>query len=61
MQLHRKKSKTLFGEVMVIIIKMIIFVFAICVILFFLSKLDLPAPYKKIEKKIPNEQFKVLK
>jgi len=40
------------------------FILGICVIfglIFFLNKIDFPAPKKEIEKIIPNENFKIVK
>ena len=40
------------------------FILGICVIfglVFFLNKIDFPAPKKEIEKIIPNEHFKIVK
>ena len=33
----------------------------ILTIVFLLNKIDFPAPIKEIEKKIPNENFKIVK
>ena len=42
-----------------IIVVLVIFVFFLGVII--LDKIEFPAPYKKIEKIIPNENFKTIK
>ena len=42
-------------------IKLIVIVFILFLTLILLNKIDFPAPNKKIEKNIPNENFKVVK
>ena len=44
-----------------IIIKIIIGLAVILGVVFFISKVDFPAPKKEIEKIIPNENFKIVK
>ena len=44
-----------------LIIKSIISLVAILVLVFFINKIDFPAPKKEIEKIIPNENFKIVK
>ena len=44
-----------------IVIKLILGLVLILGIIFFLNKIDFPAPKKEIEKIIPNETFKVVK
>ena len=43
------------------IIKLIVIIFILFLTLILLNKIDFPAPNKKIEKNIPNENFKVVK
>tara|TARA_Y100001970_G_C14241155_1_gene864956 strand:- start:2730 stop:2873 length:144 start_codon:yes stop_codon:yes gene_type:complete len=43
------------------IIKLALIVFVLIVGIFIISTVEFPAPYKKIEKIIPNEKFKPLK
>tara|TARA_B100000963_G_scaffold327017_1_gene314487 strand:- start:1023 stop:1205 length:183 start_codon:yes stop_codon:yes gene_type:complete len=43
------------------VIKSIVGLIVILGIVFFLSKIDFPAPKKEIEKIIPNENFKIVK
>ena len=44
-----------------LIIKSIISLVVILVLVFFINKIDFPAPKKEIEKIIPNENFKIVK
>ena len=44
-----------------LIIKSIIGLVVILGLVFFLNKIDFPAPKKEIEKIIPNENFKIVK
>ena len=44
-----------------LVIKFVIGLGVILSIVFFLSKIDFPAPKKEIQKIIPNENFKIVK
>ena len=44
-----------------IIVKSFLGLIVILGLIFFLNKIDLPAPKKEIEKVIPNENFKIVK
>ena len=44
-----------------LIIKSVFVIVAILGLIFFLNKIDFPAPIKEIEKIIPNENFKIVK
>ena len=48
-------------NIIAIIIKSMIGLIIILGLVFFISKVDFPAPKKKIEKTIPNENFKIVK
>ena len=56
-------KNTSLGKVNIIglIIKSIILLVVILGLVFFLNKIDFPAPKKEIEKIIPNENFKIVK
>ncbi len=56
-------KNTSFGKnnIIGLIIKSIISLVVILGIVFFINKIDLPAPKKEIEKIIPNENFKIVK
>ncbi len=44
-----------------LLIKFIILIFALMALLVLIDRIDFPSPNKKIEKVIPNENFKVIK
>jgi hypothetical protein len=44
-----------------LLIKISLILIAIITIVYLLNKIDFPAPIKEIEKKIPNENFKIVK
>ena len=44
-----------------LLIKMSLILIAIITIVYLLNRIDFPAPIKEIEKKIPNENFKIVK
>jgi len=48
-------------NIIAIIIKSIIGLVVILTLVFFINKVDFPAPKKEIEKIIPNENFKIVK
>ncbi len=59
MQFYKKTSsrKSLIG----ILIKLTLILLFILGIVFFLNKIEFPAPKKDIQKIIPNEKFKIVK
>ena len=59
MQIYKKTSsrQSLIG----IIIKLTLILLFILGIVFFLNKIEFPAPKKDIQKIIPNEKFKIVK
>ena len=59
MQIYKKTSsrQSLIG----IIIKLTLILLFILGIVFFLNKIEFPAPEKDIQKVIPNEKFKIVK
>lgn len=61
MQFHRKTSNSLSSGLIRLLIKAIIILAVISIIIFILDKIDFPKPNKILQKKIPNEQFKVVK
>ena len=48
-------------NIIAIIIKSVIGLIVILGLVFFINKVDFPAPQKKIEKTIQNENFKIVK
>ena len=61
MQFHRKTSNSLSSGLIRLLIKALIILVIISIAIFILDKVDLPEPNKILQKKIPNEQFKVVK
>ncbi|MDC6482837.1 hypothetical protein PQY77_01420 [Candidatus Pelagibacter sp.] len=48
-------------NIMSLVIKSILGLVVILGLIFFINKIDFPAPKKEIEKIIPNENFKIVK
>ena len=61
MQLHRKTSNWMSSGPISLLIKLVIIIFLFSVIVIVLDRIALPLPSKNLQKKIPNEQFKVVK
>ena len=61
MQFTKKTSSGKLTTLVKFFIKMILFVLVIFIAIILISKIDFPAPNKKIEKIIPNENFKTIK
>ena len=59
MQFIKKTSSS--RSILGIIIKLALASLIILSVVFLLNKIDFPAPKKEIEKKIPNENFKIVK
>ena len=61
MQFTKKTSSGKLTAIGKFLIKVIIVVFVLFLGVILISKIDFPAPNKKIEKIIPNENFKIIK
>jgi len=61
MQFIKKTSKGKLTAIGKFLIKVILVVFVLFIGVILISKIDFPAPNKKIEKIIPNENFKTIK
>ena len=61
MQFTKKTSSGKISTVGKFLIKVILVVFVLFLGVILISKIDFPAPNKKIEKIIPNENFKIVK
>ena len=61
MQFQRNTSISKLSHTIKLLIKLIVIVFILFLTLILLNKIDFPAPNKKIEKNIPNENFKIVK
>ena len=59
MQFIKKTSSS--QRISGLLIKMSLILIAIITTVYLLNKIDFPAPIKEIEKKIPNENFKIVK
>ena len=61
MQFTKKTSSGKLTSIGKFLIKVILVVFVLFLGLILISKIDFPSPNKKIEKIIPNENFKTIK
>ena len=61
MQFTKNTSKARLNKLVKIIIKVFLVIFLLFLVLILLNKIEFPAPIKKIEKIIPNENFKTIK
>ncbi len=59
MQFIKKTSST--QRISGLLIKISLILIVIITMVYLLNKIDFPAPIKEIEKKIPNENFKIVK
>ena len=55
------KKTSLRANIIGLLIKLSLAIVLILAIVFFLNKIEFPAPKKDIEKIIPNENFKIIK
>ena len=61
MQFIKKTSNGKISSLFKFLIKVVFACFVLIIGIFLLNKVDFPAPNKKIEKIIPNENFKSIK
>ncbi len=61
MQFTKNTSKAGLANLIKILIKVFLVIFVLFLGVILLSKIEFPAPIKKIEKIIPNENFKTIK
>jgi len=61
MQFTNKTRSGKLTSIGILLIKVILVVFVLFLGVIMISKIDFPAPNKKIEKIIPNENFKTIK
>ena len=61
MQFTKKTSSGKLGAIGKFSLKIILLVFVFFIVIILISKIDFPTPNKKIEKIIPNENFKTIK
>tara|TARA_B100001029_G_scaffold384_1_gene269 strand:- start:449 stop:634 length:186 start_codon:yes stop_codon:yes gene_type:complete len=61
MQFTKKTSSGKVNAIGKFLLKIILLVFVFFIVIILISKIDFPTPNKKIEKIIPNENFKTIK
>ena len=61
MQFIKKTSSGKVNAIGKFLLKIILLVFVFFIVIILISKIDFPTPNKKIEKIIPNENFKTIK
>ena len=61
MQFTKKTSSGKLTSIAKLLIKVILVIFVLFLAIILISKIDFPAPNKKIEKIIPNENLKIVK
>ncbi len=61
MQFTKKTSSGKVNAIGKFLLKIILLVFVFFIVIILISKIDFPTPNKKIEKIIPNENFKIVK
>ena len=61
MQLHKKTSGRKYSFLIKILIKAALLFLLLFIAIVLVDKIDFPAPNKKIEKIIPNENLKIVK
>ena len=61
MQFHKKTSTGKYSFLIKILIKAVILFLLLFITIVLVDKIDFPAPNKKIEKIIPNENLKIVK
>ena len=61
MQFHKKTSGGKYSFVIRLFVKLAFLVLLVFVAIVLIDKIDFPAPNKKIEKIIPNENLKIVK
>ena len=61
MQFQKKTSVSKFGYLIKILIKITLLFLMVLFLIVLVNKINFPYPNKKIEKNVPNENFKVVK
>tara|TARA_Y100001970_G_scaffold279071_1_gene385794 strand:- start:2643 stop:2828 length:186 start_codon:yes stop_codon:yes gene_type:complete len=61
MEFQRKKSNSFIGKLRGPLVKISFIIIVLIGFVYALGSIDFPAPNKKIEKIIPNENFKIVK
>ena len=61
MEFQRKNNNSIIGKLRGPLLKVLFIVLVLVGFIYALGSIDFPAPNKKIEKTIPNENFKIVK
>ena len=61
MQFHKKTSGGKYSFIIRLLVKTALLFLLVFVVIVLIDKIDFPAPNKKIEKIIPNENLKIVK
>ena len=61
MQFEKKTRAGSISAIIKLLIKIILICLVLLIAVIFIDKIDFPSPTKKIEKVIPNENFKIVK
>ena len=61
MEFQRKNNNSIIGKLRGPIVKLSLILIILVGLIYVLGSIDFPAPNKKIEKIIPNENFKIVK
>jgi len=61
MQFHKKTSGGKYSFIIRVLVKAALLFLFVFVVIVLIDKIDFPAPNKKIEKVIPNENLKIVK
>ena len=61
MQFYKKTSFGKSYNYTRLIVKIILFIFTIAIVIFFVGKINFPAPNKSIKQEIPRENLKIVK
>ena len=61
MQFEKKKRLGSISTIIKLLIKIILICLVLLIAVIFIDRIDFPSPTKKIEKVIPNENFKIVK
>ena len=61
MQFEKKKRLGVINTIIKLLIKIILICLVLLIAVILIDRIDFPSPTKKIEKIIPNENFKIVK
>ena len=61
MEFQRKNNNSIIGKLRGPLVKILFIIIILIGFIYALGAIDFPAPNKKIEKSIPNENFKIVK